>query len=187
MSTEQLPDTRRARLIEHLKVHKRATIEALAAQFGVSTMTVHRDVAELVKTGLVQKVHGGVVLAEAAPAVLPAASAGERCEMCGVPAARMPFVAHLPDGSTRTMCCAHCGLMLLPQLEDGAVVLVTDFLYGRTLTAKAAVYLVGSAVQVCCAPSVLCFVTMEDAQRFACGFGGQVLTCADAMAALHHL
>jgi DeoR family glycerol-3-phosphate regulon repressor len=35
------------------------TIEALAAEYGVSTQTVRRDLIALAKTGLLQRFHGG--------------------------------------------------------------------------------------------------------------------------------
>jgi nitrous oxide reductase accessory protein NosL len=59
-------------------------------------------------------------------------------------------------------------------------VLATDFLYDRTLNAAQAVYLVESTVTACCMPSVLCFATNNDAQRFQQGFGGQMMTFTEA-------
>ncbi|MCU0466278.1 MAG: DeoR family transcriptional regulator [Anaerolineae bacterium] len=183
MTDTLFPNARRDNLLEWLRQYKRATIDDLAAQFGVSGMTIHRDLAELVKTGAVQKVHGGVVWVE--QATPPAPSTDGRCEMCGVAAVRMPFTIRASQ-QVLTACCAHCGLMMLHGLEDVASLLTTDFLYNRTVSAKSAAYVVGSSVQICCAPSVLSFTCREDAERFSHGFGGTVMDYEQALDTLQH-
>lgn len=183
MPHEHLPDARRELILEWVLAHKRASIESLAAHFGVSTMTIHRDVAELVKQGLVQKVHGGVALVERHVAVAPIEG---RCEMCAAPSQRMPFSIKLENGETHTACCAHCGLMMMTHMSDWATVLTTDFLYGRTVSAKSAFYVVGAAVQICCVPSVLSFSCRDDAERFQRGFGGVVMDYEQALATAKH-
>jgi DeoR/GlpR family transcriptional regulator of sugar metabolism len=184
MTLTQLPDSRRAQILDWLREHKRAAIDALAEHFDVSSMTIHRDVAELTKTGEVRKIHGGVVLVEAASV---SASAEARCEMCGVSATRMPWLLRTGDGQTHTACCPHCGLMMLAHTPEISMALTTDFLYGRTVSAKSAFYVVGSSVQTCCAPSVLSFCCAEDAERFVRGFGGEALGFDAAAAMLHHM
>lgn len=54
---------REKQLLEYLQEHGRATIQDLVGFFGVSNMTIHRDLNKLEKAGFVQKKHGGVVLA----------------------------------------------------------------------------------------------------------------------------
>jgi DeoR/GlpR family transcriptional regulator of sugar metabolism len=186
MPLDQLPNSRRTHLLEWLCEHKRATIDALSEQFGVSGMTIHRDLAELAKTGKIRKVHGGVVWVDEASAPSPSPSPDGKCEMCGVAASRMPFIIRRTDGQTHTACCAHCGLMMLMSTEGVASVLTTDFLYGRTVSARSAAYVVGSGVHLCCAPSVLSFASADDAERFARGFGGTVMAYDEALAALRH-
>ncbi|MCA9981759.1 MAG: nitrous oxide reductase accessory protein NosL, partial [Anaerolineales bacterium] len=90
-------------------------------------------------------------------------------------------------GPPRTACCAHCGLLYLGQLAEQEAVpsaLARDFLYGRMVNVQSAFFVVQSAVEVCCVPSTLCFATAEDATRFQQGFGGEVLTYAEAIAFL---
>jgi len=182
MTIDHLPDSRRTQMLDWLRDNKRAAIETLAEHFNVSAMTIHRDVAELVKTGVVQKIHGGVVWVEN----IPVAAAEGKCEMCNLAAGRIPFVIRESEGQTHTACCPHCGLMLLMHAREVSSVLTTDFLYGKTVSAKAASYVVGSTVQICCAPSVLSFICLDDAQRFVHGFGGALMTYAEAMESLQH-
>ena len=65
------------------------------------------------------------------------------------------------------------------------MVLVTDFLYGRTLTAQSATYLIDPAITICCTPTTLAFECHEDALRFQTGFGGQIHTLQSAVSYLH--
>lgn len=184
MNIDQLPNARRAIILDWLREHKRAAIETLAAQFNVSAMTIHRDVAELVKSGHVQKIHGGVVWVDVQPH--NATVTEGKCEMCSVPAVRMPFIIKQSDGQTHTACCAHCGLMMLKHAQGISTILTTDFLYGRTVSAKSAVYVVGSDVQICCAPSVLSFTCASDAEKFMNGFGGNLMSYDEALMMAHH-
>ncbi len=47
------------RLSEHLRGTRYSRMDDLAREFGVSLATIHRDVQELVRRGVVKKVHGG--------------------------------------------------------------------------------------------------------------------------------
>ncbi|WP_062217892.1 substrate-binding domain-containing protein [Streptomyces sp. NBRC 109706] len=64
---EVSPATRRTRLLEVLQDAGSARVSDLAATFGVTPVTVRRDIAHLVDQGLARRVHGGATLAEAAP------------------------------------------------------------------------------------------------------------------------
>jgi nitrous oxide reductase accessory protein NosL len=59
-------------------------------------------------------------------------------------------------------------------------VFATDFLYGTLVSAASATYVIGSTVRLCCSPSVLSFESMEDAQRFQSGFGGELMNLQQA-------
>ena len=58
------PNPRQNRLLEEVRTHGSATIEALAAQLEVTLQTVRRDVQRLSEAGLVARFHGGVRLAQ---------------------------------------------------------------------------------------------------------------------------
>ncbi len=55
-----IPEARRQKIIDTLKRENIITLENLAQEFGVSRITIQRDINLLQKKGLVEKVHGGV-------------------------------------------------------------------------------------------------------------------------------
>ena len=61
-------------ILEYLKKRKRCTLAELMRKFGVSSATIHRDVAELESRNAVERVHGGIVFADA-PAARPGGAA----------------------------------------------------------------------------------------------------------------
>ena len=63
----------------YLRTVRYSSIEDLVTRFGVSVATIHRDIAALVRTGAVRKVHGGAIstLPEETP-VKAAAAASQR-------------------------------------------------------------------------------------------------------------
>lgn len=179
-----IPTARQNLILRWLSENASLTIDDLSKRLEVSPMTVHRDLDTLARAGQVVKVHGGVALAE---------PGGERravdlCQLCDRPVpTRSAFAIRQADGTTVTACCPHCGFLLL-ETADVRSVLATDFLYGRTINAAQAAYLVESQVSICCLPSVLTFATADDARRFQLGFGGDVMTFAEARRYLaeHH-
>jgi DeoR family fructose operon transcriptional repressor len=54
-------EERRRQIIDYLDKHGSAKVGYLAERFGISEMTVHRDLQKMSERGLVKKVHGGVV------------------------------------------------------------------------------------------------------------------------------
>ena len=57
-------ENRRKLMLEQIVRSGSAQVEELASRFGVSRMTVHRDLDALVERGTVRKLHGGVTLHE---------------------------------------------------------------------------------------------------------------------------
>jgi DeoR/GlpR family transcriptional regulator of sugar metabolism len=55
---------RRQRILDELQLNGSALISSLAEQLAVSEMTIRRDLAGLESDGLLERVHGGVVLAQ---------------------------------------------------------------------------------------------------------------------------
>lgn len=57
-------------ILEYLRKHRRCTLAELMERFGVSSATIHRDVAELESRNAVERVRGGIVFTDA-PAPRP--------------------------------------------------------------------------------------------------------------------
>ena len=169
-----LPNERQKQILQRFRDQGTATTDGLAEQFGVSLMTIHRDLDVLVNDGLVVKVHGGVTLPERI------SQPSSNCHLCHQPVqARTAFTILAEGDQPLQACCPHCGFLLLPTVRDVVAILTKDFLYGHTLNAKQGFYLLDSVITLCCAPSALCFATREDGERFQTGFGGSLLTFAE--------
>lgn len=61
-----LAATRRARIAELLRSRRSVTVAQLEGEFGISSMTVRRDLAELERQGIAHRTHGGAVLPDIA-------------------------------------------------------------------------------------------------------------------------
>lgn len=168
-------------ILDRLAQHGRIEISELEQALGVSAMTVHRDLDTLAQAGRLRKVRGGALPIDAEPAP-------ELCIGCYVPVtSRTQVVLHLHDGSQRRACCPHCGLMALHHLGAGVQsLLITDFLTGRMVNGRSAVYLAAPELAVCCTPSVLSFEDRKNAERFQAGFGGSVMALDEALSFVHH-
>ncbi|MEZ4669526.1 MAG: DeoR family transcriptional regulator [Anaerolineae bacterium] len=182
----ELPTIRQEQILKWLGESQSLSIDDLVTRLQVSVMTVHRDLDQLVKSGQVAKVHGGVMLAQART---PHQRAVQLCRACGIPAPeRTMMIIQLPKAEPYHACCPHCGFFMLQELDQHAAVMAREFIYGRMVNAAQAVYLADSSVTLCCQPSHLCFASAEDARSFQKGFGGHILTFDEALqyAASHH-
>jgi hypothetical protein len=162
------PENRRKYILERLRTSGSLSIKEIIADLRVSTMTAHRDAELLERDGLVRRVRGGLALPEKT-------NTSDRCAMCRrqVPE-RTRFFFPSDSGELMAACCPHCGLAMVGSRPSSSGSLATDFLYGTTLSASSAIYLVGSRVHLCCSPSVISFETNEDARAFQLGFGGEI-------------
>jgi hypothetical protein len=177
------PNARQLQIITWLEEQPLVVIAELADRLGVSVMTIHRDLDALASRGLVRKVRGGAMLATAADAE-PAPTGS--CVVCGKPVRSRTVWSITPRaGGRRQTCCAHCGLLELARSGDTLSALATEFLYGRMVNVYQAVYVIGSEITLCCAPSTLCFADRLAAEKFAGAFGGSVHDFASALNAMH--
>src|SRR5689334_15445138 len=136
-----IPSVRQEQILRWLQDSQTLAIDDLVARLGVSLMTVHRDLDTLVHAGLAEKVHGGVTLPDVKRRN---GSEDSVCKCCHLPlAARTAFVIQTESGEQVQACCPHCGLLLLNDYPASAV-LAKDFLYGRTVNAWQAFYLLES-------------------------------------------
>ena len=172
---------REKKILEILQKQGSASIQELVEAFGVSSMTIHRELNKLADTGVIQKKHGGVVLAPKSPA-----ENINQCMMCNKTISeRTVFIVRLESGEQKRACCAHCGLMFQSQLKDALQSLTADYLHGHIISADHAVYIIGSDLTICCVPSVLSFGTRQDAEKFQKGFGGTLANMKETIQYLH--
>jgi DeoR/GlpR family transcriptional regulator of sugar metabolism len=59
-----LPAERHRRIQEYLQEHRAARVSTLAEQLGVSEVTIRRDLEELERRGLLERTHGGAIVAQ---------------------------------------------------------------------------------------------------------------------------
>ncbi len=172
---EAPPAVRRQHILTWLQAEGSISISQLAERLDVSIMTVHRDLNVLAEEGGVRKLHGAVILDSEL-------RTQDTCEMCGmINDGRTSCRLHMEDGSQIEACCPHCGLMLIHRKRGVESAFIRDYLYGYMVNANSALYVMNSGITLCCRPSLLAFATVEDAERFVTGFGGTVLTYAEAM------
>jgi DeoR family transcriptional regulator, copper-sensing transcriptional repressor len=143
-------------------------------------MTIHRELNKLAEAGVIQKKHGGVVLASQSPA-----DNVNQCSMCSKPISeRTVFIVQLENGEQKRTCCAHCGLMIHSQTRESMQSLTADYLHGHIISANHAIYVLGSDLAVCCVPSVLSFGSRQDANKFQKGFNGKLASMNEC---IHYL
>jgi hypothetical protein len=160
-------------LLEWLQARGSASINDIQDHFEVSPATAYRDARALVQSGAAVKTSNGVKIA-------PTVSDDGKCAFCGGAInERAAFIFQLQDGSQRKACCPHCGLMAMGKM-DVVSALASDFLYGRMVNVRQAVFLLESSVNLCCSPSVLCFANEADARSFQSGFGGHICSLEQA-------
>jgi DNA-binding Lrp family transcriptional regulator len=173
------PTQRQTQILQWLENEPSIKLAQLAARLNVSVMTVHRDADALAKRGALVKARGAV------EQVGLSEWTTRLCPLCRTPVLdRLRFSFTTAAGRRQEACCGHCALLLAKQPSEMESLLATDYLYGRIISAGQAHYVVASRVAVCCEPSVLPFLTNQDAADFRNAFGGQVINLAEVRAQL---
>ena len=172
---------REKKILEFIQNQGTASIQELVEAFGVSNMTIHRELNKLAEAGVIQKKHGGVSLV-----TKPLVEDPNQCAMCNKTISeRTVFIVHLESDEQKRACCAHCGLMIQSRAKDVSQSLTADYLHGHIISANQAHYLLGSQVVICCMPSVLSFGSRLDAEKFQKGFDGTIANMDEAIQYLH--
>lgn len=150
-------------------------VKSLAQYFGVSLMTIYRDVRELEKEKRIVRKHGELLLREELEENQEEHTF--QCAYCTKPMdKRLEFTYRLKRGRIVRACCAHCGLLLYRDIreDDIQACMTWDFINFKPLSCFSAWYVVGSSASPCCSPSAIAFASRGDAEKFAKGFGGMV-------------
>ncbi len=160
------------------------TAKELARYFNVSLMTIYRDLKELEEEGRIIRRHGSVELKREEDLK------GEGCVLCGKEIDnRLAFTYILKGGKKVHTCCPHCGLLAFPTLEKERIEMIfsRDFIYCNPINALSAFYVVGGDVSPCCLPPAFVFADKGIAERFAKGFGGEILSFEEAVKRMQDL
>jgi hypothetical protein len=109
----------------------------------------------------------------------------ERCIICGMDVSRYPhsrYVVETTDGKKYTTCGVQCGLTLHLRLKDQwKSATAADLLSNRGFDATKGFYVYKSSVITDMAPGFIAFKRKVNAEKFAKGFGGQVVTYEGAL------
>lgn len=104
----------------------------------------------------------------------------ERCPVCGMDVSKYPhtrYVVQTANGRQLHTCGVQCGLTLHLKLKDKwKSASATDLLSNRTFDATKGFYVYKSSVITDMAPGFIAFKLRRNAEKFATGFGGRVLT-----------
>ena len=113
------------------------------------------------------------------------AGAPERCIVCGMVLSEYPHTRYLiktTDGKKYGTCGVQCGLTLHLRFEDKwKSATAADLLSNRSFDVKKGFYVYKSSVITDMAPGFIAFKRRVNAEKFAKGFGGQVVTYKEAL------
>ncbi len=110
----------------------------------------------------------------------------ERCIVCGMDVSKYPhtqYVVETSDGKKYTTCGVQCGLTLHLRFKDRwKRATASDLLNNRPFNVKKGFYVYKSSVITDMAPGFIAFKKKMNAEKFARGFGGRVVTYKEALA-----
>lgn len=168
-----VPEARRQQILNWLEEEDSLSIRELEGRLDISHMTVHRDLDKLAEQNLIRKVRGGVILAQRQE---EQQKIQHTCAMCDRRISRRSEFIIMRKGEVQvSACCPHCGILLLADEVEEESALANEYLYGQMVNVYQATYVISSDVRLCCVPTVLCFASISDAEKFSHGFGGQVM------------
>lgn len=109
----------------------------------------------------------------------------ERCIVCGMDVSQYPhtrYVIETTDGKKYTTCGVQCGLTLHLRFKDKwKSAKAADLLSNRPFDVKQGFFVYKSSVITDMAPGFISFKKRGDAEKFAKGFGGKVVTYEEAL------
>ncbi|MGB3209594.1 MAG: DeoR family transcriptional regulator [Desulforhopalus sp.] len=178
---------RRKKLLKWLEKDGTLSLVEMVDHFGVSKMTIHRDLEWLEQRQALKRIHGGAARLESRLTQHESGNFEQlsqtKCLICNrPPSQQLLYTITLKNGEQKVACCPHCGISAHLMLGDQvATALTADFLSGRLHSAQHSYFVMEGVVAHCCKPSILTFDDEEMALRFQKGFGGKIGRFNDAM------
>lgn len=178
---------RRKELLRWLEQEGTLSLGEMVSHFGVSKMTIHRDLDLLQQRQALKRIHGGATRIEGRPGQQAHGFSDqfseEKCLICHRPTSQqLLYAITMTNGDQKVACCPHCGISAHLLLGDQiSIALTADFLSGRLHSAQHSCYVLGGVVANCCKPSILTFDDEQMARRFQKGFGGELGSFNDAL------
>jgi len=178
---------RRKELLIWLEEEGTLSLTEMVARFGVSKMTIHRDLDLLEQRQVLKRIHGGAAriekLVRDRDGRYEARLEQGSCLICyRPPSQHLLYTLTLKNGEQKVACCPHCGISAHLMLGDRiAMALTADFLTGKLHSAQHSWFIMGSVCSPCCRPSMLTFEDEANAKRFQAGFGGTLGRLGDAL------
>lgn len=108
---------RQQQILEHLKVHKAASITQLAEQFYIGEATIRRDLNKLEKLNLVKRTYGGAVLIEGPNSDIPL-SVREKEQAAAKDVIGRLAADYVNDGDVLIMDSSTTTLAMIPYLQQ---------------------------------------------------------------------
>ena len=176
-----MKNERQKEILELIQREKNLRISELSQYFGVSEMTIHRDIKPLIEQGQIMKTFGGITVVQANQ---DHRTDSQQCVVCYSKIDdRLSYRIILPSNRVESACCVHCGLIRHKEVQDQIIQAICyDFLYHTTISSQMAWYVMDTSIDMhCCQPQLLAFGRKDDGDKFVKGFGGRVLSFEQAM------
>lgn len=177
-----LPIERRQRILTWLQQEESLRIAEISNRLNVSEMTVYRDLKPLIDEKKILKTSNGITLS------VESYASTNTCTYCYKPTnSRLSVQLIKNNQQVENTCCAHCGLLRYQDIaEEVAQIICQDFLKDTTISAKMATFLLNADLSLnCCQPQVISFDSLQQAEKFQKGFGGNIYSFEEAMGAIH--
>ena len=141
---------RRKELLIWLEEEGTLSLSEMVERFGVSKMTIHRDLDLLEQRQVLKRIHGGAAriekLVRDRDGRYEARLEQGSCLICyRPPSQHLLYTLTLKNGEQKVACCPHCGISAHLMLGDRiAMALTADFLTGKLHSAQQSWFVLGS-------------------------------------------
>ena len=166
-----LPIERQKQILSWLKDEGTLKVSDISRNLNVSEMTIYRDIKPLIDEQKIVKTSNGITLTKEID------NSSNHCSYCfkGINTKLSVQLIKINHQIEQT-CCIHCGLLRYRDIQQEiSQIICRDFLHDTTLSAKTGFFLINPDLHTnCCQPQVLTFNSIDEANKFQMGFGGDI-------------